>query len=168
MREAKNAANKLMVENSMSETDDSEFESGEESNPAEDGNKTKTETNNAPIKLEAKKYGCPFCSKVMAKCISMKCHILTHTGEKPFNCIDCDKAFNQQSTLNRHMLVHTGEKPFTCNECGKAFAQKHNLANHVMIHTGEKPFSCNFCDYSCIQKSDVKKHVKSVHNKIQM
>ena len=63
LREAKNAANKLMVESALSEPDvNSDSDTGDESNPAEEGNKTKTK--NLPIKLGAQKYGCPFCSKI--------------------------------------------------------------------------------------------------------
>ena len=140
LREAKNAANKLMVESALSEPDvNSDSDAGdEESNPAEEGNKTKTK--NVPIKLGAQKYGCPFCSKIM-----------------PYS-----------HKMERHIRTHTGEKPYACNECGKAFAQKNNLEQHIMFHTGEKPFSCSFCYYSCIQRSDLKKHVKGVHKNIQM
>ena len=139
LREAKNAANKLMVESALSEPDvNSESDTGDESNPAEEGNKTKTR--NEPIKLGARKFGCPFCSKIEPVPAKVMIHIRTHTGEKPY----------------------------ACNECGKGFAQKSGLKVHMMIHTGEKPFSCNFCDYSCITSGDLKKHVKRVHSKIQM
>ena len=139
LREAKNAANKLMVESALSEPDvNSDSDTGDESNPAEEGNKTKTK--NVPIKLGAQKYGCPFCSKIM-----------------PYS-----------HKMERHIRTHTGEKPYACNECGKGFAQKSGLKVHMMIHTGEKPFSCNFCDYSCITSGDLKKRVKRVHSKIQM
>ena len=139
LREAKNAANKLMVESALSEPDvNSESDTGDESNPAVKRNKTKIK--DVPIKLGAKKYGCPFCSKIEPVPAKMTIHIRTHTGEKPY----------------------------ACKECGRAFAQKCDLTNHVMIHTGEKPFSCNFCNYSCIQRGSLKRHVKGVHNKIQM
>ena len=139
LREAKNTANtRIMVENALSEPDDnSDSDTGEESNLFEEGNKTKT--SNEPIKLGIQKYECPFCSK-----------ILPHAGN-----------------MKKHILTHTGEKPYTCNECGKAFSLKSNLTKHTLIHTGEKPFSCEFCDYSSIFKADVKRHVKRVHNKIQ-
>ena len=151
LREAKNTANRPLVENTMSDS-----ELGQESNLAEERNKTKTK--NVPIKLGTKKYRCPFCSQIGKSPSDLKHHILTHTGEQPFSCDVCGKMFNLKTNLTRHNMIHTGEKPYTCNECGKSFNQKSYLTGHVMIHTGEKPFSCNFCDYSSIHKSDVKKH----------
>ena len=136
LREAKNAASGLMVENAMSKLDDSDSDTGEESNPAEEGNKTKTK--NEPIRIGAQKFGCPFCSKIMPTPSNIKEHILTHTGEKPFCCNDCGKMFGVKSNLNRHIRhIHKGEQPFSCKFCGKSFNQKSNLTRHILTHTGE-------------------------------
>ena len=124
---------KLKAKTAMSKPEDN-FSSENESNA------TKETLGKDPIKLEPKKYGCPFCSRIMSNVAWMK----------------------------RHIAIHIGEKPFSCNKCGKAFNQKSSLIQHLKIHTGVKPFSCNFCKYSCIHKSDLKKHVKNVHAKIEM
>ena len=165
LREAKNAANKLMVENALLEPDvNSDSDIGDESNFAKKGDKTYNE--NAPIKLGAHKYGCPFCSKLMPHSGHMKQHILTHTGENPFNCNECGAAFRHKHTLKRHNMIHTGERPsFICNDCGAAFNQKTTLKDHIMTHTGERPFSCDFCDKSFIQKNKLQRHVKDNHSK---
>ena len=36
-----------------------------------------------------------------------------HPGEKYFTCEVCGSAFSVGSTLRRHMLTHTGKKPFS-------------------------------------------------------
>merc|ERR1712020_775939 len=38
---------------------------------------------NEPIHLGPQTYGCPYCSTIMKAPSNMKCHIRSHTGEKP-------------------------------------------------------------------------------------
>ena len=127
-REAKNAANRLMVKSEMSELDvDSDFNTGE----SLVGERNNPKTNNEPIRIGAQKYGCPFCSKTMPIPQHMKQHILIHTGEQPFSCKVCGKMFNNKSNLTKHTMLHTGEKPFSCDVCGKSFTLKENLKRHL-------------------------------------
>ena len=58
LRKAKIAANEFIAENAFSELDVNLDFYIEESNLAEEGNNTRNE--NAPIKLGAEKFGCPF------------------------------------------------------------------------------------------------------------
>ena len=58
---------------------------------------------NLPIKLDSKKYACPYCQKTMAVSRDMMRHIQTHTGEKPFSCDFCQYSSNRNSNLRIHM-----------------------------------------------------------------
>ena len=59
---------------------------------------------NDPIKLGKGLFACPFCNQTMPHLASMKRHIMTHTGEKPFSCEFCDYSCIQKTALNSHIL----------------------------------------------------------------
>ena len=47
------------------------------------------------------KYQCPMCEKSLTK-VSLRNHIRSHTGERPFRCVNCSTSFSRRSNLNAH------------------------------------------------------------------
>lgn len=44
------------------------------------------------------------------------------------------KRFARPSSLRTHIHSHTGEKPYTCELCGRGFSVQSNLRRHSKIH----------------------------------
>ena len=91
------------------------------------------------------KISCPFCSRKFPWESSLKRHILTHTGQKPFKCRDCPLWFTTKSNCDRHQIRKHGEasleaaylarnvpdRPYKCSLCpSSTFSSEENLKLH--------------------------------------
>lgn len=50
-------------------------------------------------------HKCQYCDYNTSHSTSLKNHILTHTGERPFACSICSYRSNQKANLRRHLLL---------------------------------------------------------------
>jgi len=73
-------------------------------------------------------------------------------------CGLCGKKFVCVTTMKRHLVTHTGEKPFNCKVCGKKYTQKGNLRVHERTHRNDRPFKCNICQQKFYRKEPMQKH----------
>lgn len=80
------------------------------------------------------KYVCDYCGKGFPFLSMMKCHRLTHTGERTQVCGQCGMSFIRRSHLRRHELLHLGVRPFTCQICGRKFSRSAHLSAHMKTH----------------------------------
>lgn len=117
---------------------------------------------------------CVVCGRNFSNSQSLRIHMRTHTGSRPYRCSqsDCGATFRQLSHLNAHQLTHSSSRPFRCDLCQSRFKCAGSLQRHLLVHdrlgsgfSGRQikthpRFTCSVCGKAAATASALQDHVR--------
>lgn len=123
-----------------------------------------------------RQYKCNKCSEYFQYWWDVMNHYSTHSGNQ-LKCPVCFKNVGNKPTLKLHMLTHTGERPFECDKCGSKFRQKSHLNVHLKSRSNCEeaskytfqeqyipPYVCNLCSNSFHSLNNTRRHILDNHS----
>lgn len=85
------------------------------------------------------KHRCHICRKEFAWPKSLKIHLRTHTGERPYECEVCGKSFTRSDSLKAHRNTHGDVRVLQCHLCEATFLSDSGLIQHQQEEHGIEP-----------------------------
>ncbi|XP_014368440.2 zinc finger protein Xfin isoform X1 [Papilio machaon] len=141
----------------------------EGNNSGSDENKSESDTGTLPPKkksaysLAPNRVSCPYCHRKFPWSSSLRRHVLTHTGQKPFKCPHCPLLFTTKSNCDRHLLrKHGGSARAILAEPITDSVSPPQTTDTRTVP--ERPFKCASCPASTFSSMEtLKKHMSSRH-----
>ncbi|KAJ9598993.1 hypothetical protein L9F63_010587, partial [Diploptera punctata] len=147
-------------------------ENRSENEQSNTSNNSSVEKKKSAYSLAPNRVSCPYCSRMFPWTSSLRRHVLTHTGQKPYKCPHCPLLFTTKSNCDRHLLrKHGGQSSAQISQGGGSSSSSETSpgsnTNYTMRNVPERPFKCNYCPSSTFStQSNLKKHVQTKHSQM--
>jgi len=136
-------------------------------------NTTGVEKKKSAYSLAPNRVSCPYCPRTFPWTSSLRRHVLTHTGQKPYKCPHCSLLFTTKSNCDRHLLrKHGNQSTSSASQGGGSSSSSEtspgsSSGNYTMRNVPERPYKCNYCPSSTFStQSNLKKHVQTKHSPV--
>ncbi|XP_047002691.1 ras-responsive element-binding protein 1-like [Schistocerca americana] len=121
--------------------------------------------------LAPNRVSCPYCNRKFPWSSSLRRHVLTHTGQKPFKCKHCPLLFTTKSNCDRHLLRKhggsSGSQAVNASAVGSASSSGETspgAVNSATRNVPERPYKCHQCPSSTFStQSNLRKHLSTKH-----
>lgn len=140
-------------------------------------NKKKKKKKKSAYSMAPNRVVCPYCERQFPWTSSLRRHILTHTGQKPYQCIHCSHHFTTKSNCDRHLQrkhkakankmrrVRNSSSP-DVQVVASSSSSSNGSNTFSMRNVPERPFKCHQCPSSTFATlGNLKKHRSSKHRK---